>query len=569
MIEMIRPVAFSLATAMTVFAGGGAQNAQTMTIDFLALDGSGAAIADLTPGEVSVKIGGQNATVRGVEMITAGGPPAAIATATAKPDTNSLSPPFGETRPVAASRGRMVLLLVDEGTLFGLEQILKDSVAKLIASLGPSDRLGLVTTRPGGVTVNLTTNHSEVKTAIDSMVLGRGNNALCVGALIGQVAGLSETLPQGRATTLALISRGAGSAAVLTAPGISAAGNCTYRREDLNAVEQVVAATQINYYVFHVGGTGLSPNLDNLAGATGAQSGMLSWTDSTGIERAVRRSSRFYRATIDAPQARSGYQRTEVRVNRSGVEVQAPRYLSTRVTAATPAFVDAADLLRGQVARADLPLRVSAFASRNTGTQPIRLVVVVESGDPKAVLMSAVVAVVDASGQVVGQWTARRADLARSPLLTAVPLAPGSYRVRAAAADENGRGGIAEYSVQAVLEGSNGVSWSTIALGVQAQNAFSPRLLFTTEPSATAYLELYGVPPATDVKGVFEIAASRDAAAIVSVPATITSAEGLLILTADLPLAAVPSGDAVVRARLTIGGAPAGTALRTLRKAGR
>ena len=62
-------------------------------------------------------------------------------------------------------------------------------------------------------------------------------------------------------------------------PGLSTAGGCTFRREQLTPVVEAVSAAQINYHVFHVGGTGLSPNLDNFAGSTGAETGILSWPD--------------------------------------------------------------------------------------------------------------------------------------------------------------------------------------------------------------------------------------------------------------------------------------------------
>ncbi len=192
-----------------------------------------------------------------------------------------------------------------------------------------------------------------------------------------------------------------------------------------------------------------------------------------------------------------------------------------------------------------------------------------EPGDPKAALISAIVAVMDASGQVAGQWTARRAELARSPLLTAVPVAAGTYRVRVAASDENGRGGIAEYEARAQLQGSGRGTWSTIVLGVAAPAGFAPRLLFADEPSAVAYVEVYGAASAADVKATFEIAANADGPALVSASAEATRGEGFVMLTAPLSLAAVPPGDSVVRARITIDGAPAGTALATLRKSGR
>ena len=544
------------------------QDTRTMTIDFLAQGSNGESPGPLSATDVSVKIGGRDAAVRSVEMIVSGGDAAAAADA-AKGTPNPVPPAFGTTRAKKPATGRNILLLIDEGTLFGLEKIVKDSVAQLIASLHPDDRIGLTTSRPGGAGVSVTRNHAAVREAVNAMILGRGNAALCVGALLGQVRSLSETLPKGRATTLALISRGAGTTGSTTgSTPLSGAGNCAFRREELQPVAEAVSAAQINYYVFHVGGSGVSPNLDNFAGATGAETGMLSWSDASGLEKAIKRSSRFYRALVEMPPGGRGpYLRTEVRVNKPNVKVDAPQYVA--LAAPVPTFVEAADLLRGEVSRSDLPIRVAAFPSRNAGTLPIKLVVVVEPGDPKVPLTSAVVSVVGPDGEVAGQWTARRADLSRLPLLTAIPVNPGRYRVRAAAADEDARGGIAEYDVEAVLMGSGGVKMSALALVVSTASGFTPRLLFDTEKEATAYLEVYDVPPSGRVEAVFDVAATADGPAITSVPGNASPANGLHILTATLPLASIPAGDTIVRARVTIDGAPAGTVVRTLTKSGR
>lgn len=554
-----------------LFSGSPALNGQaarTITIDFLATNDAGEPVSGLTPGDVTFRVGGRDLPVQALEMITVG--EARSAASGPKDVTGAMPPPFGVTQPVRPDNGRNVLLLLDEGTLFGVEKIVNDSVARLLESLDPADRLGLASTRPGGVNIDFTTNHESVRKAIESAVLGRGNTALCVGALIEQIRGLAEALPRGRTTTLALISRGSGSTnSVLSqGPALSASGGCTFRREQLPPVEEAVSAAQINYHVFHVGGTGLSPNLDNFAGATGAETGILSWTDANAMARAIQASSRFHRATVDAaPAGHREYQRTELRVKRPGVKVRGPRYISNPKV--VPSFTDAAALLRGDVSRADLPLRVAAFASRNAGPLSIKLVVVVEPGDQKAQLTSAIVSVVGADGDVAGQWTARRGDLSNTLLVTAVPVAPGEYRVRAAAADEEGRGGVAEYAVAAALSGTGPSKFSAIALGVSTANGFSPRLLFGPEPEAVAYLEAYDVPASAMMSAVFEIAATPEGPAIATAPAQITQGNGLQMMTASLPLGSVPAGDSIVRARVTVAGAPAGTMIRALRKASR
>lgn len=561
------PITVLIACATVVLAAGADQKTQTpstITLDFLVTDAAGIPVRDLKPGEVTLKVAGRESQVHSLELIAAGIKDADVPSSRTEA---GLPAPYGETAPPRKSTGRSILLLVDEGTLFGLDQILKDSVAKLLESLDPGDRVGITSTRGGGVNVEFTTNRSAIQEAMDGLVLGRGNTSLCVGGLIEQVRELAEALPRGRTTTLALISRGAGttSSILSSGPAVSGAGGCAFRREQLPPVEEAVSAAQINYHVFHVGNTGLSPNLDNFAGSTGAQSGILSFTDASAIARAVEGSSTFYRAVVDAPPPGRTYQRTEFRVTRQDIKVQAPKYLAAPKPVA-PAG-DAAALLRGELTRADLPLRVTAFASRNAGPQPLKLVVVVEPGETIAPLYSAVVSVASADGEIAGQWTARRNDLLRLPLVTAVPVAEGKYRVRAAATDEKGRGGVAEYEVTAALEGAGPTKLSAVALGVNTPDGFAPRLLFTKEPEATAYLEIYDAPAYGQVNVTFELAPSAEGPALATVPGRVSGSGGTRMAVGALPLGSVSAGDTLVRARVMVNGTPAGTVVRTLRKA--
>jgi hypothetical protein len=181
-------------------------------------------------------------------------------------------------------------------------------------------------------------------------------------------------------------------------------------------------------------------------------------------------------------------------------------------------------------------------------------------------LLSAVVSVVTAEGEVVGQWTARRADLERAPLVTAVPVAAGEYRVRAAVTDESGRGGLAEYPVDAVLANGAGITMSDMALGTMTQAAFTPKLVFGDEAEATAYLEVYGAPAGATLTAIFELASTADGPALTSAAGSVTVSNGVHMVTAGLPLAAMPAGDVLIRARILVNGTDAGVVRRTLRK---
>jgi hypothetical protein len=511
---------------------------------------------------VSVKVGGRERRVLSLDVVNVG----AVA-APAVAAAGGLPAPFGFTGAPTSGVPRHVLLLVDEGTLFGLDQVFKDAVAKLLASLGPLDRVGIVSTRPGGINITPTTRHAAVREAADAMVLGRGNTSLCIGALIGQVHGLAQVLPRGRASTLAVISRGSSSRNPGERGGFTSGGaNCGFRLEELRPVADQIAAAQINYLVFHAGASGLGLSLDNFAGATGADTGVLSFTDATGLARAIASVTRFYRAAIDAdPAGRGEPQRLDVRVSRPGMKVKAPAQLSLAPLAARR--VDAGALLRGDASRSDLPLRVAAYASRHDGPLPAKLVVVVEPVARDARLTEAMLAVVGADGDVVGQWTARRSDLERVPMIAAVPVAPGTYRVRAAALDDAGRGGTAEYETSAALAGAGPVKMSALVLGVTGDAGLVPRLVFSTEPAATAYLEVYDAPPSAAVSVTVELASSLTGPAIASAAGKVSAGRLGRMVTASLPVAGLPAGDTLVRARVTVDGVEAGQVLSTLRKA--
>ena len=95
-----------------------------------------------------------------------------------------------------------------------------------------------------------------------------------------------------------------------------------------------------------------------------------------------------------------------------------------------------------------------------------------------------------------------------------------------------------------------------------------PRLLFSTEPVAIAYLEMYGGTPGVRISAIVEVAQSADGPALLTTPLAIeaTSEDGRYLATGAVAIGALPPGDFIVRAIVGIEGQAAGQVTRTLRK---
>jgi hypothetical protein len=105
-------------------------------------------------------------------------------------------------------------------------------------------------------------------------------------------------------------------------------------------------------------------------------------------------------------------------------------------------------------------------------------------------------------------------------------------------------------------------------LGVSKGGAFSPRMDFTCEPSALAYLEVYGQPGREPMWVSFELATTVNGPALVTTPAAIeaTRTRDRFVATGAIPIETWPPGDYVVRGIGGVKGQPTGRVLRTLRK---
>ncbi len=217
----------------------------------------------------------------------------------------------------------------------------------------------------------------------------------------------------------------------------------------------------------------------------------------------------------------------------------------------------------------DLPLRAIAYASRIPGDSKLKIVAIGDALDRDVPLTGAAMALVDSAGRLSSQWTARPDELKGTHLMAALVAPPGSYRLRVAAIDVNGRRGSVDYEFDAALQRAGTLQLSGVVLGVSPGGAFTPKLVFTTDSSATAFLEVYGdAEKAMGVSIKLEIANSPDgpALAVATVPSEQAFDGDRRMAVGAIPLGALEPGDYIVRAVVTSDGKPLGTVYRTLRK---
>jgi hypothetical protein len=294
------------------------------------------------------------------------------------------------------------------------------------------------------------------------------------------------------------------------------------------------------------------------------------------MTRVARETSGYYIARVEPePSETAGALRgLDISVARPGATVRHRPQLS--VIRPANRFMNSSDLTPlGMMKEArlfrDLPLRVTAYTAREPGTARVRVVTMFDSPDASAAVSSAMVALFDDQGRMVASAQLAGADLAVSPVISALSVPPGTYRLRVAATETNGRVGAADYTVTAELAPAGPLTLSALVMGLSREGQFSPRLEFGDEASAMAHLEIYGGKEGTTVGVAFEVARTPNGPALVTLPGAIaaTSEPDRFIVTAALPIGALAPGDYVVRAIVAAQGQAGGRVLRPLRKVSR
>jgi hypothetical protein len=574
--------AFALATSMVVDARSQAQTGASQVI-VRAVNRDGRPVLDLKPGDVSVRVDGAEREVKALELIKpAEGNAAPAAPAAAAVPASNLPPPYATNSGGASgpSGGREVLLLVDdEGIAPGREDPVRQSITTLVGALAPSDRVGLMAMKQGGLNVPPTTQHAAVLSALPKIIaIGStsetANSLACrTKVMLGTLGGLLRGAPPQR--SIVLFSPGMAPVSADTMRTGSSSGDtslCQIRSNDLEELTRTAAASPAELFVvYHSEGMANSANLssaqaglENVTGTSGGEMLRLTGAGDVAAKRIAESAGYYYLATLEGT-SNAPARRVDARVSRDGLRVTA-RPMTAVPAAATGKAATPRDMIRVATVYRDVVVRAAGFVSRQPGAGDLKVVALFEPDDPSVKLTAAMVGLFDEKGSLKAQWTAQPNELSRSPIVAALTAAPGKYRVRVAATDVSGKGGTTDFDLAVQLPDAPPVKTSTMLLGV-GQGGFAPKLAFTSsDAAAIGLIEIYNVPKEAKVETTFEILKGDEVMGSGQGTVGAGPGEDARLAYGGFGVATLEPGDYTMRATINIDGKPAGMTTRTLRK---
>ena len=144
-------------TKQPVFRAG----VELLTVDATIVDRDGRQITDLAVTEFVVEVDGKPRPVVSAEYVKLVDPPAPVGTTRKAPPPPEN--PFFSTNTRAVEKGRLIVLIVDEGNIrIGQGRDVMRSAAKFIDGLSPNDKVALAAI-PRGALVDFTDNHERVR----------------------------------------------------------------------------------------------------------------------------------------------------------------------------------------------------------------------------------------------------------------------------------------------------------------------------------------------------------------------------------------------------------------------
>jgi VWFA-related protein len=579
---------FGVVLATTAASAQRTTTSDPASIEFLAVAPDGVPVDDLRTEEVALRVNGRPRPLLTLQWIRTAPLPAAPGERPAA----RLPLPFGSNLPFDA--GRAIVVVIDDDSFRpGREHELRDALRGFLSGISVRDRVALATIPYGGLKVDFTNEHERVNNAL-LRIVGQapqnetGSELACrTRRTLESLAGLLGSLGGGVGPTTDLFLSSALAAPRRDAAMALAPGMCELTTEDFRQVGTAAAAARAQFYVIQPdegrltasrqvetiagGDFGGSDNplagLEHLSGVTGGHRLPMLNSRENNLVRIARETSGYYLASfVPEPSERNGIpQAIDVKVSRELVTARTrPAIVIPRPVVRGARTPSPRDMLKESAVFRDLPLRLTAYPSQNDA-KTVKVLGVMEPVEPGVTLTAAAAGLVDDRGRLITQWTATADELKTSPIIAAMAVPPGRYRFRIAATDSTGRAGSVDYAVIAELLPVGTISASGLALGL-SRGGFRPVLVFGTEPSAMAYLELYG-QSTTPAAIAVELAMSDEGPAVFTVPAAIaeTSEPGRRFATAAIPIGSLPAGDYLVRANVTVDGQRV-RVVRTLRK---
>jgi hypothetical protein len=343
------------------------------------------------------------------------------------------------------------------------------------------------------------------------------------------------------------------------------------RVDKFQRVGQVAAAARAHFYVVMIDDlSGSSDGLENLAGVTGGTRIALSRAGNTGLVNVARATASYYSALVDSAGLElEGPVGLDVKVSRPDVVVRSrPQVYLRKPKGVSPTPTTPDEMLKSAAMFTDLQLRVTGYASYH-GDGRIRVIAAAEPVDPSAKLASLSAALYDSQGQMVVKSVAADADLAMSPVLSAMAVNAGMFRLRVAAVDTNGRSGAADTEVLAEVIEAGSLKLSSLVLGLKRDGKFAPKLQFANEPLAIALLDFFGGKQGAGVGAILEVLnMGGDTLVTNRLSIEATQDPQRFTATGAIPLGALPPGDYIARITIGVDGGPYGRVIRAFRKVG-
>lgn len=558
-----------------------------LTVDFAAVQSDGTPVPDLQPSEVEVRVGDKVRVVRALRRVST--TPAPLASGGTR-----LPPPYGTNDSVVV--GRHLILLVDQESFpAGSQQLLTDAVEGLLPQLTSADQTMVVALPYGGVKVPFTSDIMRIRLAMGA-VSSQGSRSETGSQLACRTARFLESLEgyfqqqAGRGSPLTVVMFTAGMAAPRRDNAMARGpGMCELQVDLFRRVGKVASAARANVFLLQpadIGmaggivreniagvGSGGSDNplegIEAFAGVTGAARLSLDATGTASLLRVARETSAYYEAELEpAPGEVFGRSRPlGVKVTRRGITVRARPEITLTETLRPGTRLAVSDLLGATEPLTDVRLRVGGFSVRE-GEGRLRVGVLVEPVDPAASLASVAAILISPDDRVAGRWFAK--DATERPLLGAMAVPPGTYRLRVVALDTAGRPGAAEETIEAGLTTVGPLSLGSLMLGVSRPEGMKLQLEFGSEPTAIASFDIYGGAAGLRMSATLEVARALDGPALVAVPLALKRAdEGRVVASGAAPVGALPPGDYVVRGIIKLEDGTTGRVMRTLRKVAR
>jgi len=578
-----------------VSSGASAQQSaeRPLVIDFYALGADGASIADLKLEEVTIKLNGRTRAIRNLRLVKQAELPQDNPLAARQA---ALPVPFA-TNGIAESGRSFVIVIDDESFRPGRERPIRAALGAFLGALSPRDRVSLWTTPHGGMKVDLTQNHDRVSQALQ-LVVGHGpqaetgSDAACRARLDLESTEHMLSLMaggEGPTTILYLTASLFGprrDAAVSKAPGM-----CELTTDHFQRVGRAAASARAHFYIVqtedlvgrasvlteNIAGAGFTGSenplegMENLAGVTGGTRISLSSGGDQALVPIARATASFYFATIDGASSDiEGPHGLDVKVARSGVTVRSRAMLNIRRPGGpTVKPATAAEMVKSTTPYPDLPMRVAGFASLYSGDGQMQVIAAAEPIEPGLKFASMSAALFDSTGRMVGQVNANENEIAQLPSLTGMIVPSGTYRLRVSGTDAAGRAGAADIEVVAETVSAGPLKLSSLVLGLSRDGRFQPRLQFSTEPVAIAYLDVFGSNVTAPVGAIIEVLTAAGAPIVTNrLSIEDTKDPGRYRGTGAVPIGALPPGDYIARAVVMVEGQSAGVVIRAFRKTG-